>query len=237
MDLPISFSKPITDFDVKKLHQLNWEWICWLRTLRQKLENGESLNDGILMESAIEYFSKFQRKDGFINLSDSYAMPSDARVDFIYIPTVVACSIVNLLGSTNRQPQAERFLKKTLPATAGRNFRGSGYDGSKYMAFFIELFAWGNLLPTLINSELTNLSFHKTLFNCYRDFTQEVLNPKEKRSWGDINTTWASHCLQLMNSECNNWPLLQSSPIWPEFARLFEYRDLVTTMNSGQENE
>ena len=178
MEMPALHSQPITDANVKNLQQLNWDWICWLKDIRQTIESGESGPDKILLDKAINYFSIFQRGDGFINLSDSYEMPGDARVDFIYIPTTVACSIVHLLTPSSNDPEATLFLKKTLPAAAGRNFRGSGYEANKYMTFIIELFAWGNLLPTLLNAELTNLKFHKKLFGCYRQLTQPLLVPK-----------------------------------------------------------
>lgn len=237
MDLPALYTQPITGFDVHKLRQLNWDWICWLKDTRQQHEARQLAPDKTLLEKVIDYFAAFQREDGFINLSDSYEMPGDARVDFIYIPTAVACAIVNLLKPYGNEAVANSFLQTTLPATAGRNFNGTGYDGKKYMAFTIELFAWGNLLPILVKGELTELNHHKKLFACYRQLTDQLLEPNREHSWGDIEDDWAAYCLRLINCEGNNWSLLQSSPLSKEFERIFRYRDETEILNEAFKDE
>ena len=76
----------------------------------------------------------FQDDDGSFKLFDSYDIPSDARVDFCYIPTYICTA--TLMKAYLTDPSSftlgERSaLSKGLKASCARNLRGHGYDAFK----------------------------------------------------------------------------------------------------------
>ncbi|UTA47650.1 hypothetical protein L1F30_16030 [Simiduia sp. 21SJ11W-1] len=236
MGIPVSYFSPIADCKVRQLTQLRWEWICWLKQLRTDIEAGAFKSTTEDLNDTLAYFECFQRADGYINLGDSYEMPSDARVDFIYIPTALACAIINLLNLDIKDKRAQQFLKITVRAASGRKFRGSGYEADPYLAFTLEIFAWGNLLQGLFKDRWRHTKEQALLFDTYVRLTDLLIDP-DKATWGSLDADWIKHCLRLMNCTANNYSLLKISPLAEEFKRTFQYIDLLTALYEGSPND
>lgn len=84
----------------------------------------------------------------FLMYDDPAAMPSDARVDFVYRPTYLAAAI--LMTAMHRFPALweDTSLRKpayaVLTAAMGRNFMGSGYEEIDGFLDTLEIFATGD---------------------------------------------------------------------------------------------
>lgn len=85
----------------------------------------------------------FQDKDGSFKLFDSYEIPSDARVDFCYLPTYICSAILMKAFMTDCDAFAlkERSaLMNGLRMCCARSFRGHGYDALKGQIETLKLF-------------------------------------------------------------------------------------------------
>lgn len=73
----------------------------------------------------------FQDNDGSFKLFDSYEIPSDAMVDFCYVPTYLCTAILmkvyldNCQSFTSKEKSA---FKKGLKMSSSKNLLGSGYE-------------------------------------------------------------------------------------------------------------
>ena len=76
----------------------------------------------------------FQDEDGSFKLFDSFNIPSDARVDFCYMPTYLATA--TLMKAYLTDPESFTIkeisaLSSGLKMSTARNLRGHGYEGLK----------------------------------------------------------------------------------------------------------
>ena len=90
----------------------------------------------------------FQDSDGSFKLFDSYKIPSDARVDFCYIPTYICTAI--LLKAYLAYPQEftlreKSALSRGLEASCARNLRGHGYEAFKGQIEALNIFIGAGL--------------------------------------------------------------------------------------------
>ena len=85
----------------------------------------------------------FQDDDGSFKLFDSFKLPSDARVDFCYIPTYLCTATLIkafLTDSNEFTPKSKLGLFKGLEASCARNLRGHGYEAFKGQIEAINIF-------------------------------------------------------------------------------------------------
>jgi hypothetical protein len=219
MDLPVSTDRPLDTNEPNDLLALSWEWIGWLKAWRAKVETEEAPFDPVTSRRINRYFSRFRHEGGFISVAKDYSgMPFDARVDFIYIPTITALSIQNLVLTAIGVRRWPRLTTDTAITAAGRHFLGHGYDGERYMAYIIELMAYGNVLSNYSRQSIPSNRFHTGIIKCYERLTRALIEPAEEFSWGRIDPQWAPYCLKLLNCDDNNWELLQNSPLLESFA-------------------
>lgn len=234
MSLPVTRTNPIAERDTMAMAEISWEWVCWLKDWRARYESG-SLSPSETDERKIErHFSEFRQERGFLCVANSMAdMPSDARVDFVYTPTVTAAAILNLARINNESRVCRRFLRETIEAACGRKLMGHGYDAIKYMAFQIELLAYGLLFSRERPLGTNRSVFMNTVLNCYRKMSEELLDPPTADQWSGVEPSWSEHCLRLLNCSDNNWVLLTSSPLVPEFERTHKILTPMTTFQIG----
>lgn len=82
----------------------------------------------------------------FWGLDQPENMPSDARVDFVYVPTYcLTASLIALIAQypllLEQNPVVLSTLKRGLYASSGRNFVGAGYDQIDGLLDTMEIFA------------------------------------------------------------------------------------------------
>ena len=90
----------------------------------------------------------FQDTDGSFKLISSFNIPSDARVDFCYIPTYICTSILikaYLTGDSTLTAKIEQPLIRALDICCGRKLRGHGYDGFDGQIEALNIFIKGGL--------------------------------------------------------------------------------------------
>ena len=87
----------------------------------------------------------FQAEDGSFRLLDSYRVPSDARVDFCYIPTYLCTAILMKAYLCAPSLIRQDALRRTLTACCGRSLRGHGYDAFRGQLEALEIFIQGGV--------------------------------------------------------------------------------------------
>jgi hypothetical protein len=76
----------------------------------------------------------FQDDDGSFKLFDSYSIPSDARVDFCWIPTYLCTAVLMKACLTDPESFTQKeksALLEGLKISCARNLRGHGYEAFK----------------------------------------------------------------------------------------------------------
>lgn len=104
-----------------------------LSDLRQFLDEEVDFNDEVWNEN-LKTIIDFQDDDGSFRLFDSYEVPTEARVDFCYMPTYLCSAILMKAYMTDSQEFALReksALAKGLKMSCIRNLRDHGFGAFK----------------------------------------------------------------------------------------------------------
>ncbi len=131
--------------------------------------------DNTSEDEIIEYIKKLidqgkplknNREMIFWGLDEPENMPSDARVDFFYMPTYYAVAIMAYGASKNESlwdiSGFKECLGKGLNACTGRNFMGSGYGDMDSFLDTLEIFAKAGIKNLIEkNNELSHEFFEK----------------------------------------------------------------------------
>ena len=132
-------------------------------TLKQMLENSSRST------LTVEELRVFQDVDGSFKLLDSYEAPSDARVDFCYMPTYIGTAILMkeyLNGKRYLAPDLERALKASLR----RSFLGHGYGGEEGQILAMQVFIKGGLRKFLETEREICPEFHNKVNNIVHSY-------------------------------------------------------------------
>ena len=85
----------------------------------------------------------FQDDDGSFKLFDTFKIPTDARVDFIYTPTYICTAILIKAYLTNPEAfnlKAKSGLYNGLKTSTARNLSGHGYEALKGQIDALKIF-------------------------------------------------------------------------------------------------
>ncbi len=135
----------------------------------------------------------------FWALDNPARMPSDARVDFVFVPTYLAVSIISYSFLHYEGIRNIPDLKKTLwsamngclaRSTSGIHFTGSGYDGVKGFLEAMDIFADGELNAFIETYPQLNPDFTKAWTDAMDYLTDsictgEVTDPWSGRSYAE----------------------------------------------------
>ena len=108
-----------------------------LRGMDRQAEGIKALVNGIDLSSdegdeVVRAIMAFQREDGSFSLVSDYAIPSDARVFYIYRPSYACCQVLmSALFAGSKIEGLEESLSRGLKFACGRKLVGHGFDGLK----------------------------------------------------------------------------------------------------------
>ena len=101
--------------------------------LKEFLDEDANPND-LLWNKNLSTILDFQDDDGSFKLFDSWKIPSDAKVDFCWVPTYICTAILMkaYLTDPNSFSTKEKFgLLNGLKKSTGKNLWGHGFEGLK----------------------------------------------------------------------------------------------------------
>lgn len=132
----------------------------------------------------------------FWALDDPQAMPSDARVDFIYIPTYVSASMLAYMflhyEKVRNLPGIEDKIGMALNGCMGRvsgglHFAGSGYDGTKGFLDAMEIFADGGMQEFMEAYPAVNPAFTKVWEESVHYIREQICTGRVTDPWSGEN--------------------------------------------------
>lgn len=150
------------------------------------------LEDSCEQTLTVEDLCVFQDVDGSFKLFDSYAVPSDARVDFCYMPTYMGTAILMkeyLKSNRYLVPKLERALKASLRG----DILGHGYEAEKGQILAMQVFIKGGLRKFLETQREICPEFHNKVNNIVHRYKSCLLHGgnSTKGLWGeDYRSEW-----------------------------------------------
>jgi hypothetical protein len=157
------------------------------KLLREALADESKADIGFLRE-----LGNFQDPDGSFKLTDTWKIPSDARVDFCYMPTYIGAAIFMREFLKQGKPEADftrKILESALTSSLGRGLSGHGYEGESGTLEALDVFKEGGLRAFLDTAPNVCPEFHAMVWNIIDSHTAEL---RERNcitgSWGEDYT-------------------------------------------------
>ena len=182
-----------------------------------KMQNDlDALLKGNVKESELkEYLSKLvsdqmdlprNTKMGFWGLEDPEKMPSDARIDYFYMPTYIASGILmySKLNFPHLVEEISRFqdaLKKGLYASTGRSFQGHGYGVLEGKIEALTLFIKAKA-HVFINKYPNDCdAFTKLFKDSVQSYKKAIATGNTKGAWGEDYTMQVNEILNSIRPD------------------------------------
>jgi len=152
----------------------------------------------ILMQSSLR--NRQYRYDGGWCLPEDPAMPGDARVDFLYMPSYIAVATLVLIRQrfpavTARMPSLDGALRRGLDFCSGRNLGGHGYDADRERIEAIGYLARGGVFSWFAENTELSPRFHRALFRAAESLQNRLRN---NEGWGSVDEVEARQALQQL---------------------------------------
>lgn len=170
----------------------------------------------------------FQDDDGSFKLFDSYNIPSDARVDFCWIPTYLCSAILMKAYMTDCESftmKEKSALTQGLKMSCGKKLRGHGYEAFKGQIEALKIFMKAGLKEFIdLHPDLCP-EFSEMIFEIISKFKKLEEDEKFTGQWGesyedDIKLINQYFCERqvlvygtLMSGETNHGHLRHSTPL------------------------
>jgi hypothetical protein len=135
-------------------------------------------------ELTIEELISFQDADGSFKLVDSYAIESDARIDFCYVPTYLGAAILMREILTGNR-KAEDPLRRALNASLSRSLGGHGYEAEDGRIKAMNIFIKGGLKDFLKRERQLCPEFHCLIHNIIYEYKLNLFRGKNCGAWGE----------------------------------------------------
>lgn len=168
----------------------------------------------------------FQDDDGSFKFFDSYKIPSDARIDFIYTPTYLCTAILMKAYMSDAESftlNAKSALTKGLKMSCAKNFRGHGYDAFKGQIEALNIFIKAGIREFIDLHPNLCLEFTEMIENITSTCNDKIIRSDFTGPWGesyedDIKSVMEYFCQRqvlvcgtLMKGEANHGYLENST--------------------------
>lgn len=125
----------------------------------------------------------------FWGLQPPESMPSDARVDFFYMPTYYTVAIVlamleQEMVRLGEIPQLEDTLRRGMKACTGRKLLGHGYEDIDGLVDAMEIFAKGKAFSFCKHDPYFCDAFTECLKEAYAFVRQQIQNETAEENYG-----------------------------------------------------
>ena len=158
--------------------------ICDLRDFLDETPDFSNVNWKKNLDAIID----FQDEDGSFKLFDSYDIPSDARVDFCYIPTYICTAALMkayLIDGDSFGLREKSSLINGLKMSCVKNLRGHGYEALKGQIEALGLFMKSGLNELLdLHPEICP-EFSEMIGNIISQFRDMEDNENFTGPWGE----------------------------------------------------
>ena len=139
----------------------------------------------------LEEISSFQDEDGSFKYFDVWDIPSDARVDFCYMPTYICASILMKYRMYRRESgdgdsaDLDGSLARALEASCGRRLSGHGYEAEEGQISALRVFIMGGLKRFVVEDPRLCLKFTETIREIVSGYSERVAEGETLGAWGE----------------------------------------------------
>ena len=139
----------------------------------------------------------------FYALFDPRKVPADARVDFVYTPTYLACAVIICAVSEYEDLLEDEAIKETLyyglNGCIGRKFLGAGYDDIDGFLDAMEIFAQCDVMSFIARFPEFNPLFNAAIKEAVTYLQDGLCSGKVKDPWsGESYEDKANPILELL---------------------------------------
>ncbi len=185
-----------TSVNISVLDSFNEE----LKLILEHIDSGTTFSSGLYYKedfrNLLESFVKGQRRSlggtkggSWSIVPNDTGMPSDARVDFIFMPTYlvtailsrVFCDYSDIAKSINGYTNA---LKKGMKFCSSRNLQGDGYEGDAGAAKALTILSIGKVPWLLENNKDLCPELLETIQNVAKDMQSRLDSGTAINEWG-----------------------------------------------------
>ena len=129
----------------------------------------------------------FQDDDGSFKIIDSFDVPSDARVDFCYIPTYICSAILmkTHLLAPGLSDDIGQALIKSLELCCGRQLKGHGYEAFEGQLNALTIFRYGAVREFLSAYPDICPDFYRMIKDLIKDLRRRCETGEFSGPWGE----------------------------------------------------
>jgi hypothetical protein len=206
------WENPIPDFpletDPVMLLEERERWLERLKFLRGADPKSPGYPDDEAIQRYLMRLVEIQRLDtapafreGSWAMPEDLSMGSDARVDFAYLPTMIAVATLALMLQERPDiavcvPGIERALRKGVRFALGRKLVGHGYDGNAQMLLAIRILALGKVFTLARNDPDAMRVLVRAMPEI--ETAVEAMANKSPESWLAVDPMERRHALVLL---------------------------------------
>ena len=168
------------------------------RELREQLTtiNTKAIGKGELktivrnLANGFKTYEQYPEKSFYSNFAP-HSVPADARVDFVYTPTYLACA--TMMVAIYRYPEWLKIKKignalhDGLTACTGRGFQGAGYDDTTGFLDAMDILAQGQVMNFIERFPDFNPTFNNAVFNAVAHLEKEICSGAVVDPWNGKN--------------------------------------------------
>lgn len=142
-----------------------------------------------LVEGQREDISKFEGSWSVTPIDHHEGMPSDARVDFVYMPTYLSIAILTKVMIDFLEVEKDisgytESLRKGYEFATSRGLKGHGYEAWATLTKTLELFEKGNVLQFLSGNPEFSPEMYKLMEEIKTEVESRLENGNTRSPWG-----------------------------------------------------
>ena len=149
----------------------------------------------IALARPLEYNPKMY----FLGLDDPNRMPSDARVDFFYMPTYLGSAIIMkaVIKHPDLLKEHESIIQGLLRGCTGRKFSGHGYGGLKGLIETLKIFTMADCIGFIETYPEVCTEFTKLFMRSMIQIKSRLDKGELRNGWGEDYTEMAKEVLVM----------------------------------------
>ena len=192
-----------------ELYRIRDDWLKKLKLISTLDEINETWANRIvsftkyLLDQQLNYRGEGVMLVGAWCLPEGYQMPSDARVDFLYMPSYIAVSWLALVKQkypsiTSEFKDYDKLFKRGLDFASGRNLSGHGYDADRELLVAVDYLELGDVFKFVKKNPSYSVKFTRATSRA----RERILRRLDKNeSWFSIDVDKAQQALLILDGE------------------------------------
>ena len=143
-----------------------------------------------------------QDENGFWGLIDPESAPSEARIDFFYMPTYYSTAflikfLMDYPDEVKGFPTYMDILSKGLKASTGRSFTGHGYDSTIGVIDTMKIFCSVDIEKFILKYPSLCPEFNTLVLKTIEEFKEAIKKGDTKDGWG---TDYAEGFMEIIRN-------------------------------------